>query len=98
MWGQGLEEGRRPRLGAGSGRCPRSSAELSLEHSLQAKGVSLSCGTRGIGFSSHHGSGVMELKVGVGKDMWLEGPALWQKDLQRVLGHLVSVLKAKKGF
>lgn len=40
----------------------------------------------------------MELKVGVGKDMWLEGPALWQKDLQRVLGHLVSVLKAKKGF
>ena len=96
--GRGLEGGHRPRLGAGSGRCPRSSAELSPEHSLQAKGVSCSRGRRGIGFSSHHGSGVMELKVGVGKDMWLEGPPLWQKGLQRVLGHLASVLKAEKGF
>ena len=68
--GSGIEEGCRPRLGAGRGRCPRSSGELSPENSLQAKGGSCSCGRWGIGLSSHHGSGVLELKVGIRRCGW----------------------------
>lgn len=94
--GRGTEEGRRPRLGAGRVRCPRSSSELSPELCLQAKGASCSRRRWGKGLSSHHGSGVVELTVGVRRCGWRAGSR--EEGLQRVLEHLASVLKAKKGF
>lgn len=68
--GRGIEEGCRPRLGAERGRCPRSSGELSPENSLQAKGASCSRGRWGISLGSHHGSGVVDLEVGVRRCGW----------------------------